>query len=209
MPQMPTSDITAVKDLIVALAAVVGAAIAWRGLQTWKRQLKGGVEYDLARRLMRCTYLYRDALIALRHPAMFGWEMPSPPDDVRAEMSHDEIRHFGTARAYQSRWEKVTAARTALDTELIEAEVLWGDGVKGVYESMFALQHELFGVVLMYLRATDPKENAHTKESLLDALAKKRDIMYDLSGVQPDEFSKDLSSAVGKVEEFVKPHLQK
>jgi hypothetical protein len=37
------------KDTVITLAAAVGAYVALRGLSTWNRQLKGGVEYDLTK----------------------------------------------------------------------------------------------------------------------------------------------------------------
>lgn len=62
MNSLCTSQLVALaKDIVLMLAAVVGAYVALRGLSTWNRQLKGGAEYELTRRLLKCTYRLRDA----------------------------------------------------------------------------------------------------------------------------------------------------
>src|SRR5258708_31563621 len=114
------------KDIVVAGAAVVGAAVAVLGLNTWNRQLKGGAEYELARRLLKVTYRLRDAIKSVRHPVMWAAEMPAPPEDKAANMSHEERSYYGSSRTYQVRWQRVADVRTDLQTELLEAEVLWG-----------------------------------------------------------------------------------
>jgi len=47
-----------VKDLVVTLAAAGGLIVALLGLRTWKRQLKGKTEWDLARRYLRGSTSY-------------------------------------------------------------------------------------------------------------------------------------------------------
>jgi len=49
-------------DIVVGIAAGVGAYVAWRGLGTWRQQLRGSSEYELSRRILRCTYQLRDAI---------------------------------------------------------------------------------------------------------------------------------------------------
>ena len=206
---MTIAEIVApLKDVVLGGAAIVGAVVAWRGLKTWKRQLKGGVEYELARRLLRCTYKYRDALSWVRHPMMLASEMPLPPEENRARMNQEEIRHYGSGAGYQARWNGVTTARNNLQAEILEAEVLWGASARATFAPLYKLQHELFGAIYLYLRSMDPKLSEQSRHSLSESLAKKRDIVFDLSGPEPDEFVVDLNSAVNKIEEFVKPHLE-
>lgn len=201
--------IAMLKDVLLGGAGVVGAVVAWRGLETWKRQLKGGVEYDLARRVLRCTYKYRAALEAVRNPLMLVSEMQPPPEEQRVRMNQDEIRHYGSKAGYQARWDAVSEALNNLETEILEAEVLWGAPSRTVFEPLFKLQHELSGAIYLYLRSTDPRQADDARKGLLDSLAGKRDIVFDLSGPEPDEFANDVGKAVRKVEDYVKPHLQK
>src|SRR6056297_2200195 len=44
--------ITAAKEIVIAVAASVGAYAAWAGVHAWKKQLRGTSEWDVGRRLM-------------------------------------------------------------------------------------------------------------------------------------------------------------
>jgi hypothetical protein len=197
------------KDVILTGAAVAGAWVAVRGLSTWNRQLRGGVEYDLTRRLLRTTYQLREAIKGVRNPVMWAAEMPVPPEEERAKLTRDQIHHYGQARAYQLRWDKVTEIRNELQTELLEAEVLWGKETHRKYESLFKFQQELFVTIHAYLRACDPDRPEESRRVTQQVLEKRRDVMYDLSGETPDEFGQDVAAAIISIEEFLKPHLRK
>lgn len=51
MDMTPVEWVQILKDSLTAVAAVTGATVAVIGLKTWKRQLRGNAEYDVARRL--------------------------------------------------------------------------------------------------------------------------------------------------------------
>jgi len=197
------------KDVVLTGAAVAGAWVAVRGLSTWNRQLKGGVEYDLTRRLLRTTYRLRESIKSVRNPVMWAAEMPTPTAEERKEMSREAIHHYGQGRAYQLRWDKVTEVRNELQTELLEGEVLWGNELHKKYEPLFKLQQELFVTIHTYLRATDPARPEHSREATQQVFEKRRDVMYDLSGETADEFTQDLAAAIVGIESFLKPHLRK
>jgi hypothetical protein len=198
-----------VKDISLSLAAIVGAYVALRGLSTWNRQLKGGVEYELTRRILKITYRLREAIKGVRNPVMWAGEMPSPDPQNAATMSHEQIRFYGMSKAYQQRWDKVSAVRADLQTELLEAEALWENKLHGLFEPLFKLQHELFVTVHFHVMACNPEEEIETRKAMSDIGRKRRDILYDLSGETEDEFSKDLAQAIKSIEAFLKPHLRK
>lgn len=124
-------------------------------------------------------------------------------------MSHEAIRHYGEGRAYQLRWDKVTDIRSELQAELVEGEVLWGTELHEKYVPLFKLQQELFTTIHLYLRANDPGKSNQSREAMQRALAKRRDVAYDLSDETPDEFTKDVAEAISGIESFLKPHLRK
>jgi hypothetical protein len=79
MPAISAGEaITTFKDVVVAIAAFVGMIVALTGLNTWNRQLKGEVEYELTRRLLKCTYRLREAIQGVRHPMIFADEKVVP-----------------------------------------------------------------------------------------------------------------------------------
>ncbi len=73
-------------------AAITGAVVAVKGLGTWQRQLKGQSEYELSRRILVALFKYRDAITGVRHPAMWAYEMSSPPEEEATKMSREQLR---------------------------------------------------------------------------------------------------------------------
>jgi hypothetical protein len=179
------------------------------GLSTWNRQLKGGVEYELTRRLLKQTYRLREAIKGVRNPVMWAAEMPAPPADEAADMTKDQIRFYGMSSAYQRRWDKVTEVRTDLQTELLEAEAVWGREVHKQFDPIFKLQHELWVAVHSYVTACNPDASEGMRDVMNKAMRKNRDILYEISGETEDEFSSDITKAIGSIESFLKPHLRK
>lgn len=140
----PTAYVSIVKDVVLAGCAIAGATVALRGLNTWNRQLKGQTEYELARRLLRATYKFREAINVVRAPFMLGSEMPEPPEDDPAASSPAKKRWYGTAKAYEKRWEHVSKARSELEAELIEAEVIWGADIRKSFSDLYDLENDLY-----------------------------------------------------------------
>lgn len=204
-----TQYISITKDTVLTVAAVVGAYVALKGLSTWNRQLKGGVEYDLTRRILKCAYRLREAIKGVRNPVMWGNEMPPPPESEASNMSKEQVRHYGLANAYQQRWDKVTEVRTDLQTEMLEAEAIWGRVIYEKFEPIFKLQQELFSSVHAYISACNPNESEQSRAAYQGIMNKQRDILYDLTSENPDEFTQDINRAIKEIESFLKPHLRK
>ena len=86
--------------VIGAVSALAGAIIAGIGLRTWRRELLGRVEYDLARRLLKGVFELRNAI--------------------------RQVRSVWATEGTDARCERVDRKRGELDASLLEAEVLWG-----------------------------------------------------------------------------------
>lgn len=202
-----TEIVALLKDLVLSGAAITGAVVAVKGLGTWRRQLKGQSEYELSRRILVSVFKYRDAINGVRHPAMWAYEMPSPPEDEAAKMSPDQIRFYGTSKAYQARWDKVQAERTSLYADLLEAEAIWGAELKQLFKKVFDLEHELFTRIRHYIEIISPDTSEAKKVAITKIDNKARDIMYDDLSEEPDEYKKDLISAIEQIEKYLKPKL--
>lgn len=198
------------KDIVLTLTAVIASIVAVLGLNTWNRQLRGQVEYELTRKLLKSAFKIREALKGVRSPFMFGYEQPLPEKADAEKMTYEQIRQYGTARAYQARWDKVNEARAELQTDLLEAEVIWGDVIQQKFSKLFELQGELFSIVQSYLVTMDPNQPQTTRNAYQEIMKTKRDIMYDLSSAdKPDEFTNDVTNAVKAIEEHLMPHLHR
>lgn len=200
-------SITMFKDVVLACAAFVGMLVAVSGLTTWNRQLKGGVEYELTRRLLRCTYLLREAIKEVRYPIMLVEEMAVTEEQKQQGMPDN--KHTGLFNAYQTRWSKVITARSNLHTELLEAEVVWTKDIHDKFAPLFALQKELFSDIHLHLELSKPNQNNESKAAWRDMRANRRSVMYDMLGAIADPFSDEIEAAIGNIESYLKPHLAK
>jgi hypothetical protein len=207
---MSTADLpsiyTVVVDALVGAAALGGVIVARDGLQAWKAQLRGTVEYELTRRLLRATYKYRDGFSIVRNPVMFGSEHPSLPEGFSG--SGDDERFHGLAGAYSKRWDRFMEARRELDAELLEAEVIWDSAIRKLYEPLFGLQGELIATLNTYLTACNPRESAASKEACNRILRERRDSLYE-TNFEADTFSLDVTKCIADLENTLKPHLRR
>ncbi|MFZ5566608.1 MAG: hypothetical protein ACOY95_06365 [Pseudomonadota bacterium] len=141
---------------------------------------------------------------------MFGGEMPKPAGEEATRMDADEVRFYGTTRAYEERWRNVQEKRSALRAELLEAEALWGAKLKPLFQPLFTLQHELWMAIHLYIQSVDPNSNDSDRQAFSKILREKHgDVMYDLSEGEekPDRFSKAVQLAISDIEEELRTHL--
>lgn len=203
-----TETIALLKDIVLSGAAITGAVVAVKGLGTWQRQLKGQSEYELSRRILVTVFKYRDAINGVRHPAMWAYEMPSPPEHESKTMSQEQIRFYGISKAYQTRWAKVQNERTFLYADMLEAEAIWGNELNNLFKKVFDLEHELFTRIRHYIELINPDTSMASKEAIGKIDEKKRDIMYDNLTEEPDEYKQELISAIKDIEKYLKPKLR-
>ena len=196
-----------IKDLILSGAAITGAVVAIKGLGTWKQQLRGQSEYDLSRRILVTLFKYRDAINGVRHPAMFAYEMPSPPEDESKGKSSEQIHFHGLSKAYQARWNKVQTERTSLYADLLKGEAIWGNELNGIFKSLFNLEHELYTCVRHYLELINPDTEDATKKAITKIRNNRRDILYADFSNDGDEYKKEFQLRVEEIEKYLKPKL--
>lgn len=197
-----------VSEIISGIGTAGGLYIAWQGLSTWKKQLKGNTEYELSRRIIISTLKLKNAIDAHRHPAIFSNEMPLPPEDDPRYVNYQERNYYGTFKAYETRWDRVQEASIALRTDILEGEVLWGNIFKEQFNKLFDLQHELFMATRNYLDAINPQTDKESKKALREIQKSTRDVMYDrLTDKLDDAFKDELNEEIKKIREYLKPKI--
>lgn len=113
------------KDLALIAFGVSGAIVAWIGLTTWKRQLKGTDKYKFALKAMRAIYEVRDQVRSCKSRL---WGSADPDDRERSEAeTHEERRHLDQLHLYAKRLDRVFAAMSDLDTIRLELLAMFGE----------------------------------------------------------------------------------
>ena len=199
--------VTLIKDIITGLSALTAAIIAILGLQAWKKQLKGKTEYELAQKYLKAVYKIREALAWVRNPYQSRTEIAQAMIEAKLENipNNDPSFHVkSTMAVYQKRFQKVTEAFLDLDAIMLEAETLWGEGVKEHIKSLQKHSSKLFITIQLYI--SDIERNApFNAEKDKERMA----IMYAITdGSADDSFTNEVKETIKKIEGFLKPRLK-
>jgi hypothetical protein len=182
--------VAAFSDAALGAAALVTAGVAAFGLRSWRRELRGRTEYDLARRLLLAAYKVRDNIDHVRSPFIATAEFEGPTE-VSGEPNDPSDRY---SHVYRKRWERFVDALREFQTVAVEAEVFWGQVAADAEEALCSCAADLSIRLEFYLLNRDsvPKEQ--------------RLLRYGSDG---DVFTERVSKAMGKVEQLAKQHLRR
>lgn len=195
--------LSVISNVIVGLAVGAAAIIAWRGLNTWRSELRGRSEYELARRILASVVRTRDAIHRLRRPFMTGLEYSDRPghDPDKKVATPEDILH-----AYQKRWEPVAAASRNVDVEMAEAEVLWGDLLRPAHRELTICANTIWIHVTRHVQL-EAKDSAveHMKPKKIQET---RSIVFDDStSSKPDDFARTVNDAATAFRQALRPYL--
>ncbi len=187
--------------VVGAVAAIVTATIAYKGLSAWREQLKGKTEYELSRRILRNTYKLKNAVRTVRNPFFYAYEFSESPeseDDFNKRSKYD-----GFCYVYKTRWKDVEDTRRDLSTDLLDGQVIWGEEIHKLFLEVFKLEDELFKCIQGYL------SSLHPRTVVLKRKGEKtnRDIRTYVE--EDDDYSKEFNDAIKPIEKFLKPYLDK
>jgi hypothetical protein len=201
--------LTAIKDIATILSLGVAAFVAIVGLRTWRRQLKGTAEYELAKRVLKSVYRLRDALAQVRSPIITSGETEFALKDAGIELKPGDPSAHATSITvvYQFRWRKVVDAFHDLEVEAVEVEALWGKRPRDLIMELRKNVNSLLAALALYLRhLRDPSAKILDPETLRTFEA----IVYRMTEKEEeDRYARDLSAAISEIEQIARPYLSK
>jgi hypothetical protein len=199
--------ITAAKDILVGLSAVAAAVFAYMGLTTWRKELKGKSEYQLAKEVLKSVYKVRDAFNHVRNPAIFQYEYPEQMLD-NAGYLKQENEYDDAAYVYEKRWEVMAKAFNELEEHHLEAQVEWGAEFRDVITKLRSCKVELqIAIQQMLERKKNPSENMPNSA---EELAQARSILYfHGSESKHDKFTPEIDEAINEFEKWLRPHIKR
>lgn len=199
--------ISVVKDVVLVAAPATGAVVAVKGLNTWRRQLKGQSDYNLSKDVLINLYKYRDALFFVRHPLMTGAELKLPEGVDEKELKYAEVNYLRTVTAYQNRWGKVVEVRSKLQTNIVEIEALWGAGLAQKLKNIFVHEQNLMFNISSYLRVLNP--SIYEDEKKFDREQVDRKMLYDNLNDESDTFRGEFKKTLTPLEDELREKLKK
>ena len=200
---MIDSVVQVVRDLVATLAAITGATVAILGLQTWQRQLRGDVDLEVSRSVLRAAYKMRDAIKSVRNPFHSMNEIAASRKEEEVE-SGNLLRNYERS-LYTKRWEEVLTAGQELRVAEIEGEVLWGEGFTKALEPLTTCVRDLSISLGEYLRYKEMEGREHSQQAIMEEDER---TLKARSGKVPDAFEQRVNEAINTLESFIRPKMR-
>lgn len=195
------------RDVLLGAAAAATAFFAYLGLSTWRRELKGKSEYQLAKDVLKAVYKVREAFKFVRNLLIYSYEYPDDMKDPHGHLKR-EYEYEGTAHVYQERWKKVAEAFQELEDLHLDAQVEWGPEYQDVIRKLRSCLVDLqIAIQTMLERKKDPRMGELTDAEKLE---EERSVLYNLGGgSKHDKFTPEIAEAIGEFEKWLRPKIKR
>ena len=190
-----------IKDITTIVTLSIGSYVAWQGLRTWKTQLKGTQNYDLAKSTLINLNKYVESIYQVRNPAILGGEYPKPTDVEKFNIHQNEKQYKEKCYVYQNRYDKIYNIKPYLQENVIEIEVLWGEKLKNKFKQLFALEFKLFIEIIMYTESFK-----HKNDEYKDASSYDEKIIN--ATIKNDSFRDEINKIRTEIENDIQPYLK-
>lgn len=182
-------------SVATAVAALIGVGIAWKGLRSWRDEVRGRAKYDVARRVLRAVYEVRNGIAFVRSPFIRKGEAGTERSDDDGERTRADRERR------DSRWQTVTRPMADLQVALLDAEVLFGSAFAEAFKELYQLVHEL-GLNIGYLaEGLANPEIARARGEAWNKIGSTA-----LAGPN-DAFQGRLDAVVARIEGMVRPYV--
>ena len=194
--------LTVVKDILTICSLIIASVIAILGLQTWRKQLTGKTEYDLARNILTGIYKIRDETKNVRDPAESKGEIihALKKEGIEIEFSDKNFSAVSGQAVRSVRLSKLVAAYNELQIFRLQGEALWGTDFESLMKQLEQKSIQLDFSIRTYFDSF-LWEN---KEEQREASKKYRSLVY---GRDNDNYYKELDKIIKSLESKLKPYL--
>lgn len=197
--------ISTIKDVLVAIAAIITSIVAVIGIRSWKHELRGKADFNAAIGLIKSLYKVRDEFRASRSPWVSPSEYPETYNPASRNSSKDEANAW--AFIYNNRWKPVRKAYLEFEAQVLEAEALWGNDeeirVKAdlVWSCLGDLRNAMECMIDNKLsEGEDFQNDKNYADSVKEDLWEKK---------EDNQLSRRMSLAIESIEVIVRKHIRR
>lgn len=185
------------KDVFSIIGTIGALIFAGFGLSTWKRQLKGTSEYELAKKSILLTYEVQQLIQGVRNPMLYLRK-----EEVEAGRKIEEEQ-----RIYDERMKALYLKWAELQTVRLESKVIWSTNAHDCFNDIQKIIGELRGAIWLHfwMKGAYAGPGA-TVDNNPERVIESGKIVYFES--DEDEFSLRIKSSVEKVENFFKDKVR-
>ncbi|MBI4302432.1 MAG: hypothetical protein HY664_07490 [Chloroflexi bacterium] len=191
-----------ISDIALGASAIIVAVVGFKGLRSWRAQLKGNAEYEVARRLIRSALAVRDTIYNYRGFLTYSGE--SIDRKRSTSEAEPEAIVLDEEFAHRNRLIEVQRARSDLHQAALEAEALWGKPVNKALGPLVACMSEIFATHSSYF---DSRLN-QAKGRYVNVEYLKTCSLIIYSRGPEDDYSKRLDKAIETIETEFRKYLK-
>ncbi|ENB2089796.1 hypothetical protein [Vibrio alginolyticus] len=190
-------DWSLTKDVFSILGTVGALIIGTFGLFTWRQQLRGTSEYELAKKAVFKTYEVQQALQAVRNPMLY---LSKEEVEVGRRLEEEQ-------RIYSERMTLLYEKWAELQTIRLETKAIWSDSAHNCFNEIQQRIGDLRGAIWLHfwMKGAYAGPGA-TVDNNPERVIENDKVVYFVS--DDDEFSQKIFKSVEKVELFFGPKIR-
>lgn len=191
-------DLSLAKDIVSIIGPIGALTLGIIGLSTWRRQLRGTAEFEVAKKALRLTYEVQDAIRAVRSPMMYLRQ-----EEVEAGRALQEEQ-----RIYQERLNQLEGKWSELRTVILESRFIWGPEAESIFKALRERIATLHAEIWLHfwLKGAYAGPGA-TVDRSPERVAANDKAVYSVS--DDDDFSTQVKAAVDTVEKFFEKRVRR
>lgn len=193
------------QNLSIGIAALGTAYIAYKGLGTWREQLRGSANFETARSLAKSTYRLREAVQRARSPFISAAEFPPGYSAVGSKTSREEADAY--IYVFRNRWQPISEALQEFEVYVLEAEALWGNQVRSTSGKLLHVINQLNGGIHTLIE--DKVADGQLFHNDREFGVRIRQTVFGQPNDLDNKTTQELRKAIEAIDDLARPHLSR
>lgn len=194
-----------IREFVIAGSAIFAAGVAYSGLNTWRTELKGKSEYQLAKEVIRAVYDVREAFKHVRNPAIYRYEYPEVSTDHTGTIKQGH-EYEAYAHVYETRWKKMNEAFAELEERFLDALVEWGSEHQDTIKPLRVCRAQLQLAINDFLERKKYPEEPNWKNPEQRREEDSR-LYYHGADTELGQFTSQIDEVIQLFDDWLRPYI--
>ena len=195
--------ISIAKDWLTLIIAGCGVWVAWQGLKTWRRQLKGTSQFDVAKRLMLKVYQVRQHIEYCRESYRSIPVLTHYQDGKLIPESEQE--RYSCNKEMLDRYNVVARTLSEIEFILFESEIILDKNVRKFFNPIEEVCYLLRYSIDEYIIVCDPRYKDMSGSE--DSSNQYRELLRVIFSKKNDDIQTKINATVAEFEKLIEPYI--
>lgn len=195
--------ISIAKDWLTLIIAGCGVWVAWQGLKTWRRQLKGTSQFDVAKRLMLKVYQVRQHIEYCRESYRSIPVLTHYQDGKLIPESEQE--RYSCNKEMLDRYNVVAQTLSEIEFILFESEIILDKNVRNIFKPIEDVCYLLRYSIDEYIIVCDPRYKDMSGSE--DSSNQYRELLRVIFSKKNDDIQTKINATVAEFEKLIEPYI--